>query len=123
MARTLITPVSLIRDIESNITTPTTIDGALVTAGVKIPYDRDNNAAEKLLIHVKNTHGSIHTVTIVKSDVGSRKNLGNVDVTVAATDGEQILRPSTNRNGQSNGFVYLNFTTAMTGSIIAYLMP
>jgi len=123
MARTLLTPLSLIRDIESNVTTPTTIDAGLVTAGVKIPYDRDNNAAEKLLIHVKNTHGSIHTVTIVKSDVGSRKNLGNVDVTVAATTGEQIIRPSTNRNGQSDGFVYLNFTTAMTGSIIVYLMP
>ncbi len=121
MARTLITPVSLIRETGQDVETPTTIDATLVTNGAKIPYD--TNIAGNLLIHVKNTFGSGVTVTIVKTDTGSRASLGNTDVTVAASTGEQMIRVSASRHGQSDGFIYVNFSTGMTGSIMTYLLP
>lgn len=94
----------------------TVADGAVIAAGGK---------TGNLWVHVKNTGGSIGTVSV---PVGShppalRNGLGSIDVIVPATTGERLFMVESARHAQDNGDIHLDFSAGMNGSVYAYRLP
>lgn len=77
---------------------------------------------DKMIIHVKNTHGVAHAVTIKAGDY-SRASLGDLAVTVAATTGEQLIVVESARFKDSDGYILIDFAADFAGLIGAYLLP
>lgn len=123
MARTAVTPRALVANGNLIGTTgSTTIDSTLVTNGVSVT----GAIPEQTLIRVTNTEGSTNTVT-VQSGVNPpavAAGLGDLVVTVAATSGVQYIGPlESGRFMQSDGSLWLDFETGMTGAIDVLNVP
>lgn len=123
MARTAIAPRALSKNGNLNgATGTTTIDSTLVTNGATVTAAEP----ERMLIRVANTEGSTNTLTVKAgtSAAALRGGQGDLVVTVAATSGVQYVGPlESDKYLQSDGAVYLDFETAMTGSIEVLLLP
>jgi len=76
----------------------------------------------KVVLHVKNTNAGAKIVTVAAGDF-SRKDLGTLAVSVAATTGEQLLYLEAARFKKSTGKISLSFEAAMTGLVGAYVLP
>jgi hypothetical protein len=123
MARTAVTYRSLVKNGNLIATTgATTIDATLVTNGVTIA----NAQPERTLIRVANTEGSTNVLTVKAgaSPPALLAGQGDVTVTVAATSGVQYFGPfDSARVLQADGSMWIDFETAMTGTIEALLWP
>jgi hypothetical protein len=131
MARTVVVPRALVAN--GNLTGAagaTTIDAALVTAGVTV------NAVEpeRTLIRVTNTEASTNVVTVRAGDKPPAEAAGQGDlaVTVAASTGVQYIGPF--ESGRflkrvddtglvKSGSLFIDFETGMTGAIDVLLLP
>lgn len=120
MARDTITPVTLTRDTAANAAAATVLIPIVVANGAQI--DCSNIDADKLLIHVTNTHGTAHNVTI-PAGVYSRASLGNLVFQVAATSGENMVVVESARFKQADNMIYIDFVTDHAGRVGAYLLP
>ncbi len=118
MPRTTLTAVSMVAEAGADVSSPTTVDATLVTNGAQIAYTAGR--IPKLAIHIKNTFAGAKNLTIPASDFGQARDAGDLVVSVASTTGEQLIVPNESRHGQSNGYVYVDFESSMTGSIIVY---
>lgn len=100
----------------------TTIDAALVTAGVVI----NNVDPEHTLIRVTNTHSAAHNVT-VKAGTGSAAWMagqGDLVQSAAATTGVEWLGPFTSARFQQQGTkLYVDFAAGHTGAITVFKLP
>lgn len=126
MPRTAVVPRALVPN--GNLigsTGSTTIDAALVTAGVVV----DNAKPELMLIRVTNTEGSTNTVTIAAGDnpPALAAGLGSLVVTVAATTGVQYIGPFESgrflQGGADMGDLHIDFESGMTGTIDILTFP
>jgi hypothetical protein len=123
MARTAVVPRALVANGNLIGTTgSTTIDATLVTNGVSVT----GAIPEQTLIRVTNTEGSTNTVTVQSGAVppALAAGLGDLVVTVAATTGVQYIGPfEGGRFMQSDGSLWLDFETGMTGTVDVLTVP
>lgn len=93
----------------------TVADGATIAAGGK---------TSRLVIRVANT-GSAGTVSVVPGtdDPAFRRTVGTVQHTVGATTGVSFFCVESARHAQSDGAIYLDFSSGMNGTIQAYELP
>jgi hypothetical protein len=78
----------------------------------------------RLIVHVKNSAGSSKNVTI-KAGVyppAFRQGIGDVVVAVA-NSGEQLIIVESARHVQSDGSIWLDYESGMTGTAFAYQLP
>jgi len=120
MARFLITPLQTVTDSGVDSKAATVMAAIVQADGGYI--DVSNINTDKMIIHVKNTHGVAHAVTIKAGDY-SRSILGDLAVTVAATTGEQMIVVETARFKGSDGLILVDFAADFAGLIGAYLLP
>lgn len=123
MARTAVTPTSLVGN--GSVANPagTTIDATLVTNGVTITPTK---TAERLYVRVNNTHGSDHVVTVKAgtSTAALDAGRGDLTVTVPATSGSMLIGPLTSaRFAQPGNAIYIDFDSGTTGTIAAFHIP
>lgn len=98
----------------------TTIDAALVTAGLTVTAA---GTRPGLVLHVKNTHASAHNV-IVRA--GTRDGVpGDAELTVAvpATSERMIVLGDTVQYAQDDQSYLVDFSTGFTGSIAVLRTP
>jgi hypothetical protein len=123
MPRTAVVPRALVANGNLIGTTgSTTIDATLVTNGVSVT----GAIPEQTLIRVTNTEGSTNTVTVQSGAVppALAGGLGDLVVTVAATTGVQYIGPlESGRFMQSDGSLWLDFESGMTGTIDVLTVP
>lgn len=123
MPRTAVVPRALVANGNLIGTTgATTIDATLVTNGVSVT----GAIPEQTLIRVANTEGSTNTVTVQSgaNPPALAAGLGDLVVTVAATTGVQYIGPfEGGRFMQSDGSLWLDFETGMTGTIDVLTVP
>lgn len=119
MARDAVTVTSLTANGGAEEPTGTSITPA---NGATIAAQSD---CRKLLVRITNTHGSDHPVTI-RAGVNPpafRQGIGDLTVTVPATSGVRYITLSSARFAQSDGTLYLDFETGMTGKVMAFRLP
>ena len=132
MARTLLTPITVLRNqgttIVADATTidkRTVIDAGLVTAGIKIPYAHNDH----LMIHITNTTTKVLNVTVQAStdDNAYMKGQGDLVVSIpryTAKNAETVLmgleQPRFCYNVAGVNYLYLDFETAFEGFVVAY---
>ena len=117
MSRDLITPVEITTNAGSDAKAATAINvsnGAYIDAGAIV--------TGKLVIHIKNTYGGAKIVTFAAGDF-IRSPLGDLEISVAATDGEKVTVIESSRFKDEDGYILINFEAAMTGLVGAYLVP
>lgn len=123
MPRTAVVPRALVANGNLIGTSgATTIDATLVTNGVSVT----GAIPEQTVIRVTNTEGSTNTVTVQSGAVppALAGGLGDLVVTVAATTGVQYIGPlESGRFMQSDGSLWLDFESGMTGSIDILTVP
>lgn len=123
MPRTAVVPRALVANGNLIGTTgATTIDATLVTNGVSVT----GAIPEQTLIRVTNTEGSTNTLTVRKgaNPPALAAGLGDLVVTVAATTGVQYIGPfEGGRFMQSDGSLWLDFETGMTGTVDVLTVP
>ena len=123
MPRTAVTPRALVANSTLIGTSgATTIDATLVTNGVSVT----GAIPEQTVIRVTNTEGSTNTVTVQSGAVppALAGGLGDLVVTVAATTGVQYIGPlESGRFMQSDGSLWLDFESGMTGAIDILTVP
>lgn len=123
MPRTAVVPRALVANGNLIGTTgATTIDATLVTNGVSVT----GAIPEQTLIRVANTEGSTNTLTVRKgvAPPALAAGLGDLVVTVAATTGVQYIGPfEGGRFMQSDGSLWLDFETGMTGTVDVLTVP
>lgn len=123
MPRTAVVPRALVANGNLIGTTgATTIDATLVTNGVSVT----GAIPEQTLIRVANTEGSTNTLTVQSgaNPPALAAGLGDLVVTVAATTGVQYVGPfEGGRFMQSDGSLWLDFETGMTGTIDVLTVP
>lgn len=123
MPRTAVVPRALVANGNLIGTSgATTIDATLVTNGVSVT----GAIPEQTVIRVTNTEGSTNTVTVQSGAVppALAGGLGDLVVTVAATTGVQFIGPfESGRFMQSDGSLWLDFESGMTGSIDILTVP
>jgi hypothetical protein len=123
MPRTAVVPRALVANGSLIGTTgATTIDATLVTNGVSVT----GAIPEQTLIRVANTEASTNTVTVQSgaNPPALAAGLGDLVVTVAATSGVQYIGPfEGGRFMQSDGSLWLDFETGMTGTIDILTVP
>ena len=122
MARTKIN-LTDVKDTYVNLTDSfTTINSSLVSAGLEI-LEAFQNVDDSLALIVSNaSEDTAYDVTVVKGTgirAGSGSGVGNLVVEVPF--GEQVIIPlnDSDRFAQTNGSVYVNFETGLTGTIAA----
>lgn len=128
MARTNLTIKNLTPN-SGNTVSPTTIDSTLVTNGVSIKPPTSGIPAggnlDGLILIVTNSAVSPKAVTI-KAGINPpafRAGMGDTSVSVAAS-GTSYLGPfETARFSQTDGAMYIDLESGMTGSIAALLLP
>ena len=132
MARTSVAVTPLTANGSISTAAGTTIDSTLVTNGVKIAlastaipaaYD----ATRGFFLRVTNTNGTDRVCTVRKgasNPPAFQKDLGDLAVTVVATSGDVLIGPlDLARFVQTDGSIYVDFGTSMTGKITAYILP
>ena len=120
MPRVATTPVELVRNTAVDAKAGTVMDAIVQASGSEIDVSDINT--DKLIIHVKNTHGSAHDVTIKAGDY-SRSSLGDYTFEVAATTGEAMVVIESARFKDAAGKINIDFDAGTTGLIGAYLLP
>lgn len=122
MARTVIAATSLSVNAGTNVknaTVATTIDAT------NSHYFATDGKTKLYLIHVKNTNGSNRVATVSAGDnpPAFRAGIGDLAVTVAATDGEQMIIVESDRFVQGNGDINIDIAASMAGTIAVYKLP
>lgn len=90
--------------------------------GAAIPAGGDTR---RLFVRITNTNASDRTVTI-RSGVNPpafRQGLGDATISVPATNGVRYVTVESARFVQSDGAIYLDFETGMTGKVMAFRLP
>lgn len=119
MARTNVDLVNLTVNAETGIgANATTIDAALVTAGVQVDMGLDM----RVLIYIENTFAGDKTVTIAGTD---RYGVTVADkVITCAQDTPLLIGPMESLYYEQNGGkMYIDFETGFTGSILIVQVP
>ena len=109
-----VTPIPLNSSVdEAAGTTIVVANGASVDCG----GDTSN-----LVIEIRNTDGTDRVAT-VKAGVGPTAGYGDLEITVAATSGVELLALESARFGQADGKIYIDFAASFAGTIAAYRLP
>jgi len=94
---------------------PVTIDAALVAAGVRLLCTNP----DKVVVRISNTHGSVHAVSVVRTNAQDQPAADYASVAIPATTGvrwfvfkQRVLQP--------DGGIYINFDPGHTGSLVAF---
>lgn len=116
MARTVLTPVVLVKNVWLNIAAaPVTVDAALVAAGLVL----DAGISEHVMIHVTQTDAAAHDI-IIRSIYGTDDDLVEE---IALTSGRQVIQFETMKYelqaGTDIGKIYIDFETGFVGTIFA----
>lgn len=119
MPRTAVVPSALNRGAYTDITSnKTTIDSTLVSAGVKIKYDEQ----DQLTISITNTYAGAKTVTFKASESRFAFMRGQGDYTVSMAQNKIYSFNGLEqwRFKQADGYIYIDFESGFTGTIEAF---
>jgi hypothetical protein len=97
----------------------TTIDAGLVTAGVRILF----NKVRKVVVRITNTQAATHVVTVVRGNAQDNPAADYASTAIPATTGVRIFtfqQKSMSPDGQG---IFINLDTGHTGVIQAYELP
>jgi len=98
--------------------TTTTVDAALVAAGLSIT---DFFNVEEPRLHVSNTTGAAKTVTLVASTKATaiKGRIGNFTLSIPASETHVLDQIESARFMQAGGALYVDFQTGFEGAIVA----
>ena len=128
MARTAVTPVTLAVNDGNVVTSPTTVDATLVTAGVVIT----GCPLEELLLYVTHTAASEKDLTVSAGDSppALESGVGDLVEPFAACDSTPVVKivgPFTSgrfiQSGAEAGGLLVDFESGFTGFIKAFRVP
>ena len=93
-------------------TTINVTNGAVIDAG----------HTDNLLIEIRNTNTSDRVATI-KAGVGQLAAHGDLEITVAANTGVEMVALESARFAQADGKINVDFAASFAGTIAAYRLP
>lgn len=123
MARTVLAVTDLVANAGTNVKNATVATAIDATNSHYIPAG--GGELSRYLIHVKNTNGTARVCTVAAGDnpPAYQAALGDKAVTVAATDGEQMILIDSARFLQDDGTVNIDIAASMAGTIAVYRLP
>lgn len=118
MARDTVTVQKLTKN-GATISTGQTINPS---NGIIVPA---SGLTRNLIVEVRNTNGTIGTVTVKAgtNPPAFQAGYGDMTFTVPATTGARIMFIEAARYAQDNGEVWLDFSANMAGTVFAYRLP
>lgn len=97
----------------------TTIDAALVTAGVRVLC----NKVRKTVLRITNTHGSTHVVTVVRGNAQDNPAADYASTAIPATTGVRVFTFQQKAMSPDGQGIFINLDAGHTGVIQAYELP